>query len=349
MHKRPHFLLLAAVLACANASASDYLLVVPVKGRAAAPAAAPKPDNISVSLSAGALPAGMVAMAYSYSLADRLLVTGDPALALEQAQWSAAGPLPGGLSLSASGVLTGTPTSAGPTSIQATVSYKSKSASQTFSLAIDRLVYQLGFEQGWASSDGTGVANTPTITLSSAVVKDGATSLRSAPTGTTAPGRVEYPAGAGMQFGTGDFTFEAWAYRTAANADASAGIASLIADKTVQLLVDDVVPQGGAAIAYPAFDIGGVSYGTKAVAVPLNQWMKYTLVRRSGKVRFYVNDVLMPISTYSPSAPNNYTDATVTELSVPAAINPTGLWVANRGTLNRQWRGYVDGLRISPD
>lgn len=344
MYKRLLPLLLAA--ACLTASASNYYVVVPVKGRTATPT---NPDNISVVLTPGTLPAAVASRAYRADLKDHLLVTGDSDLNPSLAQWSS-GSLPQGMSLSSDGVLAGTPVVAGQYGIQANVAYKGKQANSTFSLFISRLPYQLGFEQGLASSESVGVPNVATLSLSTEVAEAGTTSLLSTATGNADTGSVQYPATAGLQLGTGDFTIEAWGYRTATNGSYSAGMIALTGDVPVELTVDDVVPPSGPVMAYPAFTLGnGRYYGTTAFVVPLNQWVKYSLVRRSGLVRFYVNGVQMPIATYNGSLPNSYTDAAVSELSFPDAVNATGLLVANRVTASRQWKGYIDGIRVSAD
>jgi len=342
--KLPVALVLA--LASAFASAAAYYLVLPVKGKVAAPAPEAK---IDVRLNPGTLPAALTWKSYRARLPDYLLVTGDPALDPAAATWSAAG-LPQGLSLLDTGEVSGTPTQPGTANLQVQVTYKGKTAAQSYALQVSRLDYVIGFNGTWESADGTGVPSAGTLSLSSAVSREGGGSLFSAPAGTADTAQVAYPASPAMQLGAGDFTFEAWGYRTATNGANSAGIATLVAPNQVQLLVDDApVAAGTPAVAYPSFTIAGGTYGSKAYQVPLNQWVKYSLVRRAGLVRFYVNDVQQPISTYQPSAPNEFTDTTVSELRVTEAINPTGLLVANRGTLARQWRGYIDAVRVTRD
>lgn len=339
---------LALVLASTFASAADYYVVLPVKGKLAA---APAPEAIiSVTLNPAALPPATTWKTYRARLADYLVITGDPELDVSKASWTAVGALPSGLSLLENGELTGTPNAAGAASVQVQVGYKSKTAAQTYALQVNRLDYSIGFNGTWDSADGTGTPSAATLTLSSAVAREGGGSLFSSPAGAADDARVSFPASPAMQVGTGDFTFEAWGYRTATNGANSAGIATLMAPNQVQLLVDDApVAAGTPAVAYPSFTIAGGTYGSKAFQVPLQQWVKYSLVRRAGVVRFYVNDVQQPISTYQPSAPHEFTDTTVSELRVSEAINPTGVLVANRGTLARQWRGYIDAVRVTRD
>ncbi len=132
--------LAAAFSVCAVASqAADFYVVVPIKGKtAAAVPAAP----INVSLQSATLPAGKVGRAYSYDFAQHILVTGDPALDLSQAQLTATG-LPAGLSLSAAGLLTGSPTvKTSGTSFEVSAAYKSKTGAQTYTVQ----VRDVGFE-----------------------------------------------------------------------------------------------------------------------------------------------------------------------------------------------------------
>lgn len=115
---------------CGNALASDYFVVVPVKGKTSSTA----PVVISITLNTAILPDANVGKTYSYNLKDHLLVTGDAALDLSQATFSTTASLPQGISLSSSGLLSGTPAAGWSTSFLVTAQYKTKSASQTYAL-----------------------------------------------------------------------------------------------------------------------------------------------------------------------------------------------------------------------
>lgn len=93
--------------------------------------------NIAVTLASATLPKATVNQAYSHSLADYLNVTGDPALDKSAASWSLAeGTLPEGLTLSASGAVTGSPAEIGKNSFTLAVDYRGQKASQIFELEV---------------------------------------------------------------------------------------------------------------------------------------------------------------------------------------------------------------------
>lgn len=128
-------ILMAGLLSLASATsfAADYYVVVPVKGKTVNAA------DIQVALQAATLPAGMVGRAYSYDLKQNLFVTGDPALDLTRATWSASSALPAGFSLGADGVVVGTPSVINETgtSFSVTADYKAKTSTQTYTLMVN--------------------------------------------------------------------------------------------------------------------------------------------------------------------------------------------------------------------
>ncbi|MDN8078869.1 putative Ig domain-containing protein [Burkholderia multivorans] len=93
---------------------------------------------INVGLASGTPPQGVVGSAYSYDLKPLLSVTGDPGYpGAGPVTWSVvAGGLPAGLSLSSTGVISGTPTAAsnGPVTVQA--AYRGLSGQQTYQLFV---------------------------------------------------------------------------------------------------------------------------------------------------------------------------------------------------------------------
>ena len=100
---------------------------------------------ITVALGNATLPAGVQGAAYSYDLKPKLAVSGDAAYSASGVTWSvASGALPAGLSLSADGVISGTPTAENtgtPFTIQAT--YKSKSGQQSYSVLVGAITVSL--------------------------------------------------------------------------------------------------------------------------------------------------------------------------------------------------------------
>ena len=124
-----------AVLLAAGSSATisaNYYFIYPKSSEMA------KVAPFSVSLGASVLPGAVVGSAYNgtgFDLAPLASVTGDPELNLALVSFSlSAGSLPTGMSLSAAGKLTGTPTAAGSGSIQVTASYKNAQSTKTYLL-----------------------------------------------------------------------------------------------------------------------------------------------------------------------------------------------------------------------
>lgn len=142
--------LLAWLIALASTAsyASDYFVVVPVKGRTLAP-------TISVSLNDYALPVGRQGLAYGpVDLASALSVSGDPSFVSTGVTWSAAA-LPTGLTLNGSGVLAGTPTVSGSFNVNVAATYKSVSGNRTYALTVDPVTSIKNFGTYRAWSDGT--------------------------------------------------------------------------------------------------------------------------------------------------------------------------------------------------
>jgi hypothetical protein len=132
---------LAALLAAASFStfASDYFVVVPVPSRSATA------GNILVTLNGYSLPTGVVGRTYAgFDFNAVLQVLGDPSYSQSSVRWSvASGALPAGLSLSADGKLSGTPTAAATSSFQVLAAYKTKAGQQAYQVMIADIVVGL--------------------------------------------------------------------------------------------------------------------------------------------------------------------------------------------------------------
>jgi len=131
-------ILAAAVVAlCATsgvARANNYYVVVPSPAHVAS-STQPK---IQVALNGYSLPAGLIGHAYSgFDFSSVLQVTGDPNYTPANVRWSVTGgALPAGMTLSADGKLSGTPTAAGNASFQLTASYKTKTGQQAYQVVV---------------------------------------------------------------------------------------------------------------------------------------------------------------------------------------------------------------------
>ncbi len=129
---KPALLAVVAALSCTAATAADYFVVVPVKGRTAV--AAP----ISVALSDYALPDGVVGSPYAgFSFQNVLTVTGDPTYTGQSVTWAlVSGALPAGLTLDAHGAVAGTPTAVGSASFGVQAAYKTKTGRGTYAINV---------------------------------------------------------------------------------------------------------------------------------------------------------------------------------------------------------------------
>jgi hypothetical protein len=123
------FSIAVAALVCSGALATEYYVVVPVKGRAAAAPA------IAISLNSAVLPNAEVGEPYTYDLKPLLTVTGDSGYTGAGVVWAAVGTsLPPGLSLSAAGTISGIPSVPATVSLAVRASYKGSVGEQTFQL-----------------------------------------------------------------------------------------------------------------------------------------------------------------------------------------------------------------------
>lgn len=130
----------AALFICLSGSAfaADYYLVVPVPNRTAS-------VPITVALSTYTLPGGIVGVAYpAFDFKPLLSVTGDASFNAASVSWSvSSGSLPAGMSLSAQGVLSGTPTADGTASFTLSATYKTSQGSKTYQVAVSNLTVSL--------------------------------------------------------------------------------------------------------------------------------------------------------------------------------------------------------------
>jgi hypothetical protein len=128
--------IIAAALMAASLPvfASNYYVVVPMPGHTASAA---QPD-ISVALNPVVLPMAFVGEAYAgFDFNTVLQVTGDPNFQGQQVTWAvASGSLPQGLTLSAAGALSGTPTDAGTASFTVRATYRTKAGQNTYQVVV---------------------------------------------------------------------------------------------------------------------------------------------------------------------------------------------------------------------
>ncbi len=96
--------------------------------------------DIVVGLGSATLPSAVTGVSYAgYDFKSLLSVSGDPAYTSSAASWSlTAGALPAGLTLSSTGVVSGSPTTAGSAGFTLRASYRGRSASQNYLIAVDQ-------------------------------------------------------------------------------------------------------------------------------------------------------------------------------------------------------------------
>lgn len=90
---------------------------------------------LTVSLASATLPGAKVNTALTYDFKPLLSVSGDPAYSASNAAFSATG-VPGGLSLSSDGVLSGVPTSVGSSTITVSANYRGIVAQKGYTLGV---------------------------------------------------------------------------------------------------------------------------------------------------------------------------------------------------------------------
>jgi hypothetical protein len=123
---------LALTLGTGGVNAADYLLVIPVKGKAI------RPSAVRVELRAAVMPGAVVGDSYTgFDFNSVLSVSGDSAYTAQGLTWGlAAGTLPSGLALGADGRLSGVPTTAANAAFTLSASYKGQRTQQDYMLAV---------------------------------------------------------------------------------------------------------------------------------------------------------------------------------------------------------------------
>ncbi len=296
--------LIAAALAATSLAsfATDYFVVVPVKGRTAS--AQQQQPVIAVTLQTATLPSAEVGKAYSYNLATNLLVTGDASLDLSLATLATADTLPAGLTLASTGVLAGTPTTASAgTSFQVLATYKGKTGQQAYTLvvspkkdpsfsAVTLLLHADGADASTVVTDSSGTPKTGVVAgaakLSTAQYKFGTSSF------TLSSGdSIQFPANAAFDMTAGDFTAEAWVRPSATgatqrimlpqNGGSTNGNYSYILELDSSLQFRGNVVYGGGA--------GQNTFVPSGITLAAGTWNHVALVRSGTTYRAYVNGV----------------------------------------------------------
>lgn len=206
--------ILAAAIAATSlaASAADYYVVAPIKGKTINASA------IKVSLAQAAIPGAKVGAAYNYDFKPNLQVSGDTAYTGFGVKWSlSAGALPAGLSLNAeTGVITGTPSEDGTFDFTVQASYKTTAGVSTYQVAV--AIITVGLADATLSAGKVGAPYSYNFKPLLSVTNDGAyagtgvtwaVSSGAIPAGLTLDPAVGTLTGTPTAFGDTNFTIRA--------------------------------------------------------------------------------------------------------------------------------------------
>lgn len=151
-------------------------------------------------------------------------------------------------------------------------------------------------------------------------------------------GTISTPDSDDWNFAAGDFTIEAWVYRTGLDQYVSAIVShwntGSAGDNAWSFVCE-------ANTAYLAFGIttngttstdAGVSSG---VTVPANQWCHVAVSRQSGVLRFFINGV--------QAGQNTTRNQTIFNSSRPLTVGG----ISSSSSSGAEWHGYIDDLRIT--
>lgn len=224
--------------------------------------------------------------AYSFNLESLLSVSGDntyvPGLATYEAT---SGTLPPGITLSPTGVLSGTPTAPATFTFDVQATYKTKTASRMFSLKVaPRMATHLHMDGTQGSTSfpaAAGVA--PTVintTVNTTISRFGGGSAYMA-------GSSYLASPGGATLGSGDFTVEGWYYPTVASA--STYLFSFgqygVENHMMVRLISGVLKTGICNATKVCVYVGTGTGATPAI----NKWHHYALVKR-GSTRYIYSD-----------------------------------------------------------
>ncbi|WP_457336045.1 LamG-like jellyroll fold domain-containing protein [Rhizobacter sp. P5_C2] len=137
------------------------------------------------------------------------------------------------------------------------------------------------------------------------------------------------PVTADYLFGSGDFTVEAWVFRTATPSDAGAIVTLWAAGKCSWYLGVD----SSNRLVFFTSTLGNEGFSFPAAGfVPGGAWVHVAVTRQGTSLRFFVNGALVGQTAISGS------------LYAPVGSNAT---LGAAGDVIQQWPGYIDEVRIT--
>jgi len=139
--------LLAALLAT-SAHAADYRYTKMLPGLqgpapSAPPAEEPQAEPLAITLNAAFLPEATVGQPYAFDFYPLASISGDGAPVTPEYVWNSADPLPAGLTLSANGILSGTPMTQGTADFEVVAGYLDAEGRQVYTIIVGEAVLQV--------------------------------------------------------------------------------------------------------------------------------------------------------------------------------------------------------------
>jgi alpha-tubulin suppressor-like RCC1 family protein len=121
--------------------AASYQYRIPIPGLKVVEQAPPVDDEVAeplaFSLTAQTLPPATRGESYSFDFRTLLTMTGEPQPPMSSVSWLAQGTLPGGLSFSEDGVLSGAPSTLGEKSFEVAASFEGAQGQQTYTIVVN--------------------------------------------------------------------------------------------------------------------------------------------------------------------------------------------------------------------
>lgn len=140
-----------------------------------------------------------------------------------------------------------------------------------------------------------------------------------------------------FDFGTGDFTMEAWIYPAAFTGNYNQNNIISAHEGTDNTAYSFAVYSDGKVQLYGGGDVGGAHNDFSTSTVSLNEWTHVMVTRSSGTVRFFINGTL-DASTYTRTGNYNCT-------SQGLAIGKQPIDNGGAGA-TRYWNGWLSNVRM---
>ena len=145
------------------------------------------------------------------------------------------------------------------------------------------------------------------------------------------------PDSADFDFGTGDFTMEAWVYPAAFTGNYNQNNIISAHEGTDNTAYSFAVYSDGRVQLYGAGDVGGAHNDFSTSTISLNEWAHVMVTRSSGTVRFFINGTL-DASTYTRTGNYNCTAQGLAIAKQPIDTGGAGA--------TRYWNGWLSNVRM---